>query len=296
MAYLLPFLQILADKCKVWDRNIIFTHFIYGKLFLYLLQLLSFQEDKEDDKTKISGLLLVPSKELVKQVSTIIKPLVSELGFHLVFLLHGQKDEFKKLQKNCVVITTPVRFSNLIDAHPEVKTMLKSLEMLVIDEADRFNDADFKDSTTKILGILPKQRRTGLFSATQAKELEDLVKFGLRNPVRLEVTGDANTVVDKKIDAGEEEEKKKVVTPSTLVNTYAIVKSSHKVLCLFKYLQDMKDKKILVFFSSRFGVLYFARVLKLLFSGNREILSLHGRKFNRGNLVGSFEFVFSSLF
>ncbi|KAE9554285.1 hypothetical protein FO519_002519 [Halicephalobus sp. NKZ332] len=258
LAYLLPLLQILTTKCK---------------------------SEKDDEKAKISGLILVPGKELVKQVSTIIKPIVKELGFNLVFLVHGQKEEQKKFQKNCIVITTPLRFANLIETHQEVKTMLKSLEMLVIDEADRFIDADFKDATTKILGVLPKQRRTGLFSATQAKEVEDLVKFGLRNPVRLEVTGDSNTVVDKKVDI---EDEKKIVTPSTLTNTYAVVDPSHKVLCLFKYLQDRKDKKILVFFSSRFGVLYFSRVLKLLFSGSREILSLHGRKFNRGNLISKF--------
>lgn len=42
-------------------------------------------------------------------------------------------------------------------------------------------------SLTTILGLLPKQRRTGIFSATQTQEVEDLIRAGMRNPVRVSV-------------------------------------------------------------------------------------------------------------
>ncbi|KAL0183178.1 hypothetical protein M9458_022553, partial [Cirrhinus mrigala] len=59
-----------------------------------------------------------------------------------------------------------------------------------------------------ILGYLPKQRRTGLFSATQTQELEKLVRAGLRNPVRI-------TVKEKGVAASSVQK-----TPARLSNYY----------------------------------------------------------------------------
>ena len=92
---------------------------------------------------------------------------------------------------------------------------IKELEVLVLDEADRsvyfpgcfdyYNlrdprllDLGFLGSITKILRYLPKQRRTGLFSATMTDALSGLVRVGLRNPVRIVVK-----VENKKRKAGE---------------------------------------------------------------------------------------------
>lgn len=65
-------------------------------------------------------------------------------------------------------------------------------------------------SLNTILGHLPKQRRTGLFSATQTQELEKLVRAGLRNPVRI-------TVKEKGVAASAIQK-----TPSRLSNYYTV--------------------------------------------------------------------------
>lgn len=52
---------------------------------------------------------------------------------------------------------------------------------------DRLLDLGFTPSITRILSHLPKQRRTGLFSATMTDGLSQLVRVGLRNPVRVVV-------------------------------------------------------------------------------------------------------------
>ena len=52
---------------------------------------------------------------------------------------------------------------------------------------DGINNCLFPSSINTILSYLPKQRRTGLFSATQTKAVEDLIRAGLRNPVRISV-------------------------------------------------------------------------------------------------------------
>lgn len=55
--------------------------------------------------------------------------------------------------------------------------------MLVLDEADKLLELGFEKSINTVLQYLPTQRRTGLFSATQTKQVAMLVKAGLRNPV-----------------------------------------------------------------------------------------------------------------
>ena len=67
-------------------------------------------------------------------------------------------------------------------------------------------------SINNILGYLPKQRRTGLFSATQTDEVESLIRAGLRNPVRI-------TVKQKSIQSSEDVCQR---TPVTLHNYYAV--------------------------------------------------------------------------
>jgi len=60
-------------------------------------------------------------------------------------------------------------------------------KVLVLDEADRLLEMGFKQQLDTIMARLPKQRRTGLFSATQTEAVEMLARAGLRNPVRVNV-------------------------------------------------------------------------------------------------------------
>lgn len=69
----------------------------------------------------------------------------------------------------------------------------------------------FRSSLDTILSYLPRQRRTGLFSATQTKEVELLIRAGLRNPVVVTVT-----------------EKASLSTPILLNNYYIVTKNNGK--------------------------------------------------------------------
>lgn len=70
--------------------------------------------------------------------------------------------------------------------------------MLVLDEADRLLDLGFKDDLQKILGRLPKQRRTGLFSASISEAVDQIVRLGLRNPVKIAVKVRGGAGVEEK--------------------------------------------------------------------------------------------------
>jgi len=85
-----------------------------------------------------------------------------------------------------LLISTPGRLLELLSS-PYVHCPQSSFEALVLDEADRLLDLGFKEDLQKILGRLPKQRRTGLFSASVSEAVDQLVRVGLRNPVRIAV-------------------------------------------------------------------------------------------------------------
>merc|ERR1719277_2267716 len=72
-----------------------------------------------------------------------------------------------------------------MDLCSKTELNLKPLEVLVLDEADRLLQLGFEMDINAILSAVPKQRRTGLFSATLTSELQRLMKTCMRNPVHV---------------------------------------------------------------------------------------------------------------
>ena len=74
-----------------------------------------------------------------------------------------------------IIVGTPGRLEALFDSRTnpiELVRCVKSLEILILDEADRLLECGFEASLNTIFGYLPKHRRTGLFSATQTGKLQ----------------------------------------------------------------------------------------------------------------------------
>ena len=65
-----------------------------------------------------------------------------------------------------IVIATPGRLEDLIKRSDSIRQKLKNVEVLIVDEADQMLDIGFERAINLILAAMPKQRRTGLFSAT----------------------------------------------------------------------------------------------------------------------------------
>lgn len=128
-----------------------------------------------------------------------------------------------------------------------------------MDEADRLLDLGFQNTITTILNYLPRQRRTGLFSATQTKQLEDLARAGLRNPVLVSV-----------------KEKKSTNTPELLENFYMIIPPEDKLLALITFIQKNKIKKALLFLPTCACVDYWSSILPSLLP-SIKLFSLHGK-------------------
>lgn len=201
----------------------------------------------------------------------------SELSFLSQKLLVGGtsvEEDVQNLETNGghILICTVGRLLDLLERSDNLKLAgrVRSLEMLVLDEADRLLDLGFEVPLNTILSYLPRQRRTGLFSATQTKELTNLMRAGMRNPVVVTVKEKANQN-----------------TPKSLQNFYMVVDPEMKLNYLLKFIEKHDVQKAMLFFPTCACVEYWSEVLPKLIDTN--ILAIHGKmKKKRVNILDKF--------
>ena len=172
-----------------------------------------------------------------------------------------------------ILIGTPGRLLELLSS-PHVHCPQSSFDALVLDEADRLLDLGFKEDLQRILSRLPKQRRTGLFSASVSEAVDQLVRVGLRNPVRIAVKVKAR-VTAKAGEEGKIEDKR---TPASLQMSYLIMPASHKIPAIKKLLATLQPQpqKIILYLATCYSVDYFQHVLPDVLNGH-TIIPLHGK-------------------
>lgn len=147
----------------------------------------------EDLEAGIYCLIITPTRELAIQIYTIIAEISKHLNSFGVSCYFGGKKKSELTSGDAetrVVVATPGRLNDILKefANPG-DSKFKNLEYLVLDEADRLLDSNFQSEVKQILLKLPKQRRTGLFSATlTSKKIADLIKVGLRNPAIIKLS------------------------------------------------------------------------------------------------------------
>ncbi len=141
-----------------------------------------------------AALVLVPTRELARQVVDVLTPLGRALGLRTMALYGGtQLDRQMKSLKRPVhlVVATPGRLIDLIDRDA---INMSAVEMVAIDEADRMADMGFFPQVEWILRRLENRSQTLLFSATLDGDVGGLVRHFLEDPVRHEVASATETV------------------------------------------------------------------------------------------------------
>jgi ATP-dependent RNA helicase DDX55/SPB4 len=173
-----------------------------------------------------------------------------------------------------ILIGTPGRLLELLRS-PHVHCPQSSFDALVLDEADRLLDLGFKEDLQKIISRLPKQRRTGLFSASMSEAVDQLIRVGLRNPVRIAVKVKARAVNGKVGEDGKIEDKR---TPASLQMSYLITPPSHKLPAIKKILSSLQPQpqKTILYLATCYSVDYFQHVLPEVLEGY-AIVPLHGK-------------------
>jgi ATP-dependent RNA helicase RhlE len=133
------------------------------------------------------ALVLAPTRELAAQIAADAAALGRHTGVTVaaVFGGVGMGPQEQALRRGVdVLVATPGR---LLDHIERGNAPLKSLEVLVIDEADRMLDVGFLPAIRRILRHVPSTRQTLLFSATMPAEIAGLSREILRDPVAVEV-------------------------------------------------------------------------------------------------------------
>src|SRR3954467_4458971 len=138
-------------------------------------------------------LVLEPTRELAAQVETAFRDFgrFTDVRATVVHGGVGYGRQRSEIQAGTdIVIATPGR---LMDFLNERTLRLDNLKILILDEVDRMLDMGFVKDVKKIIGMCPKERQTLFFSATVPPEIEEVARYALRNPVRIEI-GVARTV------------------------------------------------------------------------------------------------------
>ncbi|KAI1161857.1 ATP-dependent rRNA helicase SPB4 [Nemania serpens] len=168
-----------------------------------------------------------------------------------------------------VIISTPGRLNDFLSS-PHVHCPQSSFDMLVLDEADRLLDLGFKTDIQGILSRLPKQRRTGLFSASVGEAVSEIIRVGLRNPVKISVR--------VKTKSGDVIEERK--TPASLQMTYLITPPQKKLPSVARLLQNLEPRPLrsIIFLSTCAAVDYFSHILPALLPEEFQLNILHGKQ------------------
>ena len=144
---------------------------------------------------KPRALILVPTRELAVQVNDSLRGYAKHLrlNFCTIFGGAGMGPQVDNLRRGVdVLVATPGR---LIDHLERGTAKLDGIEVLVLDEADRMLDMGFLPAIKRILGKLPHERQTLLFSATFEAQLKELALQFMRNPKQVQVAAN-NTIAD----------------------------------------------------------------------------------------------------
>jgi len=234
-----------------------------GKTLAFLIPIVEvLRKAKFSTRNGTGAMVLSPTRELAMQTYGVCKELLgdtSTLTYGLIMGGANRKTEAERLKKGVnIVIATPGRLLDHLQNSPGF--IVRNLLCFCMDEADRMLEIGFEDDLRAIVKMLPKERQTMLFSATQTKKVEDLARLSI-NPKT------AIYVEVKNIG--------KEATTENLEQGYVTCPSDKRFLLLFTFLKKNKNKKIMVFLSSCNSVKFHSELLNYI---DIPVLEIHGRQ------------------
>lgn len=169
-----------------------------GKTAAFLLPII--QRLNETARPGLRVLVLAPTRELALQIHENYAALNRGKNNRSVIAIGGAniRTQLAELRRRgaATLIATPGRLLDLIERGA---VQLSTIEVLVLDEADRMLDMGFLPAIRRVLSLLPSKRQTLLFSATMSASIEQLARSTMKNPELIEVStrGRAAKLVDQ---------------------------------------------------------------------------------------------------
>ena len=161
-----------------------------GKTAAFLLPVISQIIKKGNDQHKIKAVIVTPTRELAIQIDQQLAGMAYFANISSLAIYGGSDGtsfevEKKALQKGAdVIIATPGRFiSHLNLGYVD----FSDLDHLILDEADRMLDMGFHNDIMKIIGHMPNERQTLMFSATMPQKIRELAKKILNEPEEVSI-------------------------------------------------------------------------------------------------------------
>ena len=204
----------------------------------------------------IRALVLTPTRELAAQVEESVRTYGKylQLSSTVIFGGVGMNPQIDRVKSGIdILVATPGR---LLDLQQQGYMDLSSVQVLVLDEADRMLDMGFIHDVKKVLALLPQQKQSLLFSATFSDEIRSLAEGLLRNPQSVQVTP-RNTTVQR-------------ITQSV----HPVGRNKKKAL-LAHIINTHEWSQVLVFTRTKFGANHVAEYLN---KNGVTAMALHGNK------------------
>lgn len=166
-----------------------------GKTAAFALPILNrlAEHPRRADQKQTRVLILTPTRELAIQIYDNFKVYGAhlKLKYAVIYGGVGQTPQVKTMAGGVdVLVATPGRLIDLIE---QKYVSLRSLDVFVLDEADRMLDMGFIHDIRKIIAMLPPQRHNLFFSATMPPDIKKLADSMLTDPVLVEVTPVSST-------------------------------------------------------------------------------------------------------
>jgi ATP-dependent RNA helicase DDX47/RRP3 len=212
-----------------------------------------------------SGSNTTSRRELAYQIQKQFEALGANLGVRCCVIVGGLDIMAQKValaKRPHIIVATPGRLQDHLENTKGFS--LRTLKYLVLDEADRLLDMDFGPIIDKILKVIPKERRTMLFSATMTTKVKRLQRASLVNPVKVEVSSKYSTV-------------------STLQQYYIWGPHMRKEVNLVVLLRSLTGKSLIVFTNTVHDTIRLTLILRSL---NIAAIPLHS-KLSQSTRLGS---------
>lgn len=204
----------------------------------------------------VRALIVTPTRELAAQIDQSIRAYAKYLDIRgaVVFGGVGQNPQVKALDRGVdILVATPGRLLDLIS---QGHVHLDSVEIFVLDEADRMLDMGFLPDIKRVLARLPTKRQTMFFSATLPSDIVKLAKTMVRDPVSVDVTPEKPVVelIDQRL---------------------MYVDRQDKVSLLVNLLRENSASRVLVFTRTKHGA---NKIVRLLEGNAVKAQAIHGNK------------------
>ena len=221
-----------------------------------ILRRLEIMSENRQSKSVIKTLVLTPTRELAIQIADSFEAYGKNSKQKVTTIFGGvsQLSQVQAIRKGTdILVATPGRLLDLIQ---QGIINLSTIEIFVLDEADRMLDMGFVHDIKKIIKLLPQKRQSLFFSATIPANINELAHTILTNPVKVEVTPVSSTA-------------------ETIQQELIYVAKDEKYNLLLQTLHDREGQNALIFTRTKHGA---DKVVKVLSRHHIKSAAIHGNK------------------